>query len=658
MNRMSELIELLNKYAYHYYVLDNPVVSDKEYDALYDELHKLERETGVVLPDSPTLKTGGEPIKEFKQHKHLSRLYSLDKCRTKEELLAWEQRLLKIIKNAPEYTLEYKLDGLTIVLTYDGGKLVTAATRGNGVTGEDVTEQVKTIWSVRQEIPFKGRIEVQGEGVMRISAFNTYNRKAVEILKANPAAKVEILKNPRNGVAGAIRALDPNVTRSRNLDIVFYHVNYIEGGEIKNQAEMMTFLKENGFVTNEYKLISGIENVWGEIERADRRGQDTLIDGMVIKVNGIADREELGFTDKFPRWAIAYKFEAEETSTIINDVVWQVGRTGKLTPLALLEPMELSGVTVKRATLNNIGDIRRKGVKKGARVFVRRSNDVIPEIMGVAEAHETDVDIAAPDKCPACGTETQEIGAHMFCVNASHCPPQITGRIEHYCSKDCMDIEGVSEKTIAQLYGRLGVCTAADLYHLTPMELTVLEGFKDKKIYNFIDAIEKSKNCGLAAFIHALGIENVGKKTAADLAARFKSFEALRNADRDALLSVREIGGVIADSVFEYFAVPQNLEIIDALFKAGVKPHFDGGAEGGALTGLKFVITGTLSKPRGAVEKLITGAGGYVSSAVSKETDCLLAGQDAGSKLDKAQKLGVKIIDEQEFNKMLHSKLL
>jgi DNA ligase (NAD+) len=650
---MMELVELLNKYAYHYYVLDTPVVSDKEYDALYDELQRLEEAAGTFLPDSPIHKVGGEPIKAFKRHKHLARLYSLDKCRTKDELSEWEKRLLKLIKSAPEYTLEYKLDGLSIVLTYDGGRLLTAATRGDGIFGEDVTEQVKQVRSVRREIAFKGKVEIQGEGIMRLSAFNTYNKKAAEVLKANPSAKVEILKNPRNGVAGAIRNLDPIVTRSRNLDIVFYNVNYIEGKTLNTQAEIMAFLEENGFVTNRYKLISGIENVWAEIEKADRRGEDYLIDGMVVKVNGMADREELGFTDKFPRWAIAFKFEAEENSTIVNDVVWQVGRTGKLTPLALLEPMELSGVTVKRATLNNIGDIRRKGVRRGARVFVRRSNDVIPEIMGVAEAHATDAEINAPDVCPACGEGTREIGAHIFCVNAAHCPPQITGRLEHYCAKDCMDIGGVSTSTIAQLYGKLGVCTAADLYKLTPMELTVLEGFKDKKIYNFTDALEKSKHCGLAAFIHALGIENVGKKTASDLAAHFKSFAALQNADKEALLNIREIGGVIAESISDYFAVPQNLEIIEALFKAGVEPHFEGGASDGALSGLKFVITGTLSKPRGVMEKAITGAGGYVASAVSKETDYLLAGQDAGSKLDKAQKLGIKVIGEQEFTDLL-----
>ena len=653
MNRMKELTELLNKYGYHYYTLGDPIVSDKEYDALYDELQALEKETGVILADSPTQRTGGEPIKEFKPHKHISRLYSLDKCKTKDELSAWEQRLLKIIKNAPEYTLEYKMDGLTIVLTYNGGKLLTAATRGNGVTGEDVTEQVKTIWSVKREIPFKGRVEVQGEGIMRLSAFDKYNKKAAETLKANPKAEVEILKNPRNGVAGAIRNLDPKVTKSRNLDIVFYHVNYIEGADIKTQTEMMAFLKRNGFVTNEYKMISGIENVWAEIERTDRTKQDYLIDGMVIKVNGLADREELGFTDKFPRWAIAYKFEAEETSTIIEDVVWQVGRTGKLTPLAILEPTELSGATVKRATLNNIGDIRRKGVLKGARVFVRRSNDVIPEITGVAEVCDNCEEIEPPAVCPACGLETKEIGAHIFCVNASGCPPQITGRIEHYCGKDCMDIEGVSEKTIKQLYERLGVHTAADIYKLTPMDLTVLDGFKDKKIYNLMDALEKSKDCTLAAFIHALGIENVGKKTAADLAAAFGSLEALQNADREALLNIRDIGETVADSILEFFAVPQNLEIIEALKTAGVKPRQEERRGGGVFSGKKFVITGTLSKPRGAIEKLITDNGGYASSSVSKETDYLVAGENAGSKLDKAQKLGVRIITEAELTELL-----
>ncbi len=653
LKRQKELTEILNRYAYHYYVLDDPIVSDKEYDALYDELQALERDSGIILPDSVSLKVGGEPVKEFKRHKHLERLYSLDKCQSKEQLFEWERRVEKVLGYAPEYTLEYKLDGLTVCLTYDGGKLLTAATRGNGTVGEDVTSQALTIRSVRREIPFLGKLEVQGEGIMRISAFNTYNRRAAEALKNDPSAKTEILKNPRNGVAGAIRNLDPKVTQSRNLDIIFYNVNYIEGRALNSQAEIMGFLAENGFITSEYRLIRGMEKVFTEIEKIDRGKLDFLIDGMVIKVNSLKEREELGFTDKFPRWAAAYKFEAEESSTELLDVIWQVGRTGKLTPLAVLEPMELSGATVKRATLNNAGDILRKGVKIGARVFVRRSNDVIPEITGVAQLPDGCRDIEPPAECPACKAATEEIGAHLFCTNPSHCPPQITGRIEHYCGKDCMDIDGVSEKTILQLYRKLNVCTVADLYKLTPSDLTVLEGFKEKKIFNFITAVEKSKQCGLAAFIHSLGIENVGKRTAADLAARFRSFDAFKRAAKEELLTVKEVGEAVAESILEFFAVEENNRIIDELLSAGVLPHYEDGAlASNAFTGKKFVITGTLSRPRGAMEKLISANGGYTVSSVSRETDYLLCGADAGSKLAKAEKLGVKIITEQEFSDM------
>lgn len=641
IERMKELTARLNKYAYQYYVLDEPTVSDKEYDELYNELLLLEKETGTTLPDSPTRKIGGDPIKEFKPHTHLKKLYSLDKCNSFEELREWDAKIKKL---APDviYTLEYKLDGLTLSLTYENGYYKGAATRGNGETGEDVTAQVSTIKSIPLSVPYKGTFEAQGEGIMRLSALKKYNESAVEPLK-----------NARNGVAGAIRNLDPKVTAARNLDIIFYNVNYIEGKDIDSQRDSIAFLKENGFKTEMLFVSGNMEEIIGRINSVDRKALDFLIDGMVIKVDDMRLRERLGYTDKFPRWAMAYKFEAEETTTVLKDVVWNVGRTGKLTPLAVLEPVELCGATVSRATLNNYGDIVRKKVKKGSRVFVRRSNDVIPEILGVAEDNGGS-EIVKPEVCPACGTLLVESGALLYCPNENGCPPQITGRIEHFVSKDCMDIRGISEKSVAQLYEKLGVRSVTDLYYLKAEDVAGLEGYKDKKIENFISSVEKSKSVPLDRFINALGIENVGKKTARDLALRFKSISALMNADRETLLEIEDIGEIVADSIMSYFG--KHGALIEKFREIGIDPKIERQDAAGVFSGKKFVLTGTLpSYTRAEATKLIESAGGEVMSSVSKETDFVLAGDNAGSKLEKARQKGIKIISEKEFISLLNS---
>lgn len=638
--RMTELVSLLNKYGYEYYVLDEPTVSDKEYDALYNELLSLENEIGKVLPDSPTRKVGGDPVKEFTPHKHINRLYSLDKCNSYDELLAWDEKIKKTSPDA-EYTLEYKLDGLTLCLTYENGLFKCAATRGNGEVGEDVTAQVLTIKSIPLSVPYKGVFEAQGEGIMRLSALKKYNEKAAEPLK-----------NARNGVAGAIRNLDPKITAERNLDVIFYNVNYIEGRAMNSQKECIDFLVENGFKTEKLFSSSDMKSIISTIGNVERASLDFLIDGMVVKVNSTKTREELGYTDKFPRWAMAYKFEAEETTTVLNDVVWNVGRTAKLTPLALLEPVELCGVTVKKATLNNYDDILRKKVKIGSRVFVRRSNDVIPEILGVAEDNGG-AEIMPPVVCPACGTPTVRDGAHIFCPNEQGCPPQIIARIEHFVSKDCMDIRGVSEKSIKQLYEKLGVTAVTDLYYLTADDLKMLDGFKDKKIENFIASVEKSKSATLDRFIHALGIENVGKKSARDLAEEFGSIDALAAADAERLTSVDEVGEIVAASITDYFC--KHYDLIARFKEIGIDPKWEKPSAVGALSGKKFVLTGTLpGLTRGEATKIIESNGGVVSSSVTKDTDFVLAGESAGSKLDKAKKLGIKIIDESEFYLLLN----
>jgi DNA ligase (NAD+) len=642
--RMQELVKILNKYSYEYYVLDEPTVSDKEYDKLYDELKILEAESGIILFDSPTKRVGGEPIKGFKKHNHLNRLFSLDKAVTKGELYDFFIKIEKSAKNYDKgYTVEYKFDGLTICLTYDKGKFVRATTRGNGSIGEDVTSQVLTIKSFPMQIEYQGLIEVQGEALMRLSVLNEYNKNANEVLK-----------NARNAVAGAIRNLDPKITALRKLDIMFYNVNYFENDKlnIDSQTECIEFLKNNGFKVFKYlKYCNNFDEVYSAVEEIEleRKSLDILTDGAVIKINDFNLREKLGNTDKFPRWAIAYKFEAEETTTIIKDVIWQVGRTGKLTPLAMLEPVELAGATVKKATLNNYGDVLRKKVKIGSRVLIRRSNEVIPEILGATESPEDAKEILKPIICPDCKNDVKEIGANVFCVNYD-CPPRVIARLTHYASKEAANIEGFSEMTAKQLYEELKITEPYMLYSLKAEDLKKLEGFKDKKTENIINSINNSKNISLDNFIYSLGIDGVGRKTAKDLAAEFKNLDNLINADYERLIQINEIGEIIAKNIIEFFSDEKNKNSIIRLFENGVTPFYKQNKKEGIFSGQKFVLTGTLSEyKRSAAAKIIEEMGGIILSAVTKETTVLLAGESAGSKLDKAKALNIKIMNEEEF---------
>ena len=646
-DRMEQLVKILNKYSYEYYVLDNPTVSDKEYDKLYDELKELEEQSGNILFDSPTKRVGGEVVKGFTKHNHLNRLFSLDKAVTKNELLNFFTRVEKSAKRYDKgYTVEYKFDGLTICLTYNNGKFERAATRGNGITGEDVTSQVLTIRSFPLSIDYKGLLEVQGEAVMRLSVLSEYNKNSADVLK-----------NARNAVAGAIRNLDPKVTASRKLDIMFYNVNYFEKElSIKSQTQCMDFLKNNGFkVLNYLKFCNNFDEVYAAVEEIEleRKKLDILTDGAVIKINDFETRESLGNTDKFPRWAIAYKFEAEETTTVVKDVIWQVGRTGKLTPLALLEPVELAGATVKKATLNNYGDVLRKKVKIGSRVLIRRSNEVIPEILGATESPENATEIKKPINCPDCNSIVIETGANVFCGNYD-CPPRVIARLTHYASKEATNIEGFSEMTAKQLYEQLNITEPYMLYSLTAEQLKTLEGFKDKKTSNITNAIEKSKSVELDKFIYGLGIDGVGKKTAKDLSAVFKNYDNLKNADFEKLTSIDEIGEIIAKNILEYFDNNKNIELIEKLFNAGVKPYYEQVKKEGVFTNEKFVLTGTLeSYKRSEASKIIENLGGEVLSAVTKETTVVLAGESAGSKMDKAKALGIKIMSEEEFKNII-----
>ena len=652
MNRMRELVDRLNETAYQYYTLDAPTISDREWDAMYDELTALEKQTGERLPDSPTRRVGGEVLSGFEPHTHLARLWSMGKAQSIGELEDWAARAEKLMKDAglpkPEYVVEHKFDGLTVNLTYEDGRLVGAATRGNGVTGEEILAQAMTIRSIPLSIPFKGRMEVHGEGFMRISALEEYNKTAKEPLK-----------NPRNAAAGALRNLDPAVTASRRLDACFYDVGYIEGRSFASQREMMDFLRENRFPTSACEIYcDSLEKAIAAVHGIEesRGGLDYMIDGAVIKICDFATREALGYTDKFPRWAVAYKFEAEEATSLLTDVTWQIGRTGKLTPLAHVEPVELAGATVRRATLNNWTDIQRKRVRIGARVWIRRSNEVIPEIMGrVDEFVEGERDVVKPEVCPSCGTALEERGAHLFCPNRDGCKPQIVMRLSHFASRDAMDIDTFSEKTAAQLVDAGLLQEADQLYSLTADRLTGLERFGEKKAENLVRAIGASKTRPLGAFIHAIGIPNVGVKTARDLAERFGSVEALRSAARDELVAMDDVGEIVADSILGFFADPANARLVDALLAAGVRPEAPKArAEGGAFEGMTVVVTGTLEQlSRAQAEEAIRAAGGKAAGSVSKKTSLVVAGEAAGSKLTKAQALGVPVIGEEEFLRRL-----
>ncbi len=643
MDRMRELVDKLNKWAHEYYVLDAPSVPDSEYDRYYDELRRLEEESGRVLPDSPTRRVGGEPLKAFSRHAHIARLYSLDKAVTGDELSAFFTRVGKVVPK-PQFTVEYKFDGLTMCLTYRGGSFVRATTRGNGVEGEDVTAQCLTIKSFPLSISYKGTAEVKGEAVIRLSVLDEYNKSAAEPLK-----------NARNAAAGAIRNLDPSVTAKRRPEIYFYDINYMDGDMPATQEECFGWLEREGFKVFPFRrLCSGEEEVRAAIDEIEvgRRNIDVLTDGAVIKLNDIAARKVLGSTDKFPRWAIAYKFEAEECVTVVRDVRWHVGRTGKLTPLAELEPVELAGVTVRRATLNNFGDIIKKKVKRGSKVLIRRSNEVIPEILGTVEHTEGSSDVVRPTVCPFCGTPLVEVGANIFCPYRL-CRPRIVAKLAHFASKGAMDIEGFSEKTAEQLHDRLGLNNASELYALTAEKLLSLEGFKAKKAENLLGAIQKSRDVALDKFIYALGMEGVGKVAAADLAAAFGGMERLRAASKEELLSLDNIGEVTAEAIVGWFKDGQNAAELDALL-ACVKPRVKVREEGGVLSGQFVVLTGTLpTYKRGEAQELIERNGGVCQSSVTGKTTLVLAGEAAGGKLEKAEKLGIKIIDESEFKAML-----
>lgn len=658
LQRMRGLIDKLNEASRRYYDQNESDISDDEWDAMYAELRKLEEKTGERMADSPTRRVGGAVMEGFEQHRHIARLWSMDKAQSEEEILAWAHRCEKQTTEAGglpknSYCVEYKLDGLTVNLTYDGGRLIQAATRGNGEVGEAILPQAMTIRTIPLTIPFTGRMEVQGEGIMRLSELKKYNETSAEPLK-----------NARNAAAGALRNLDPQVTASRHLDAFFYQIGYIEGRSFETQQDMLDFMKTNGlnispFVRPAQTIEEALEAVH-QIEK-ERETLDFLIDGATIKITDMRTREVLGTTDKFPRWSIAFKFPAQETVTKLLKITWEVGRTGKLTPLAHLSPVDICGVTVKRATLNNYDDICRKRVRIGSEVWVRRSNDVIPEIMGVVwdgEGEAPGTDIQPPTICPACGgplVKLRQDGVHLFCLNRTSCRPQAIARMAHFASRQGMDIETFSTRTAGLFYDELGVRSAADLYSLDREKLVALKGFGEKKADKLFAELEKSKDCELDAFLFAIGIPNIGKKTAYDLMAHFGTLEALMGATEQELVDIEDVGEIVASSITEYFADEENRRFVNRLLEVGVHPQMHMQEDAGTLfEGLTFVLTGTLpTLSRAQAQEMIRKNGGKATGSVSKKTSIVLAGESAGSKLDKARELGVTIIDEAQFLRMI-----
>ena len=655
---LRNLVEELKKLDYHYYTLDEPLVSDGEYDKLYNKLLDLEKELDLVYDDSPSKRVGGQVLDGFERHYHITRLLSQDKAQSYDDLKDWIARCKKIMKAYEdtsgekladlEFIMEYKFDGLTINLTYENGMLKTASTRGNGIYGENVTAQVETIRSVPFVIEEKSLLEIQGEALMPISELKRYN-------KENELQ----LKNARNAAAGAIRNLDTSETAKRRLTAFFYAVP-TNSLDFKDEEETLEFLKNQRFRVDSYhEKVSSIDEIIDQLEKIEieRKKLDILTDGVVIKINDKKTQDVLGYTNKFPRWSIAYKFEAEEFTTKLLEVQWNVGRTGKVTPSAIVDPVDFSGVTVTRATLNNYDDIERKKLRLGSTVFIRRSNDVIPEILGVVDENEEGTQkIEKPSRCPYCHSELIQGNVHIICPNSISCTPQLLARMEHYASRNAMDIEGLSEKTISQLIDEYGIKEIYDIYDLRYDDLIELDRFGPKKTQNLLDAIEASKEADLSHFIYAIGIPNVGERTARDLADKFKTFDRLKNAGTDELIEVEDIGEITAANIVDFFHDEEITRSIDILLDKGIKliSPKDQDENNKNLDGLNIVVTGTIDGyNRNDIKDILEKNGANVRSSVSKNTDLVLAGESPGSKKEKAINLSVKILEDSELYKFL-----
>ncbi|MGH9502066.1 MAG: NAD-dependent DNA ligase LigA [Terriglobales bacterium] len=650
----------IRHHEYRYYVLDDPEISDAEFDRLMIALKKLESEhPELVTPDSPTQRVGGKPREGFIKARHSSAMLSLDNTYSEDELRNWERRVHELTgREEVDYVCELKLDGMSLALHYESGRLVRGITRGDGTIGEDVTLNVRTVRSVPLSIPLEKLkkagvppdFEVRGEMLMPIAAFKRMNDE-------REAKGLSTFANPRNATAGTVRQLEPSITAQRRLDYFTYMLLHGGRTHFNRHWETLNALDAAGFKVNRTrKLARTFDQIWAFIEEEEPKREKLPyeIDGIVVKVDRTALQQELGYTGKAPRWAIAYKYAARSGITLIEDILVQVGRTGKLTPVAALKPVPIGGTTVSRATLHNMDEIERLGVKIGDWVEVERGGDVIPKVTRVVEdkdhprGHKS---FHMPERCPVCGGHVvrTEGEADHRCVNAN-CPAKLRETILHFASRGIMNIDGLGDALVTQLTDRKLVRNVADIYKLTKDDLLSLERMGDKSAQNVLDEITASKKLPLERVIYGLGIRFVGERTAQFLAEHFGSMDALMKASDEELQEVNEVGPRIAQSIVEFFREPKNRDLIEQLRKSGVAFTGKKKERGTALAGKTFVLTGTLAHfTRDEAKKMIEDAGGRVSGSVSKKTDFVVAGEDAGSKLDKAKELGVKVIGEKEM---------
>ncbi len=659
--KIESLREKIRHHEYLYYVLDQPEVSDAEFDKLMRQLKDLEAEhPKLITPDSPTQRVGGKPREGFIKVAHSSPMLSLDNTYSEEELRDWERRVHELSgRSEVDYVCELKLDGMSLALVYEDGKLVRGVTRGDGSVGEDVTLNVRTVRSIPLLIPAEKLkkagiprdFEVRGELLMPTASFKKINEE-------REREGLPTFANPRNFTAGTVRQLDSNITAQRRLDYFPYML--LRNGRTYFDRHWKTLgaLDAAGFKVNQHrKLVSSMDEVWEFIQQWEAK-RDSLpyeIDGIVVKVDRTALQDELGFTGKAPRWAIAYKYAARGGVTKLENVRWQVGRTGKLTPVAELVPVAIGGTTVRNATLHNMDEIERLGVKIGDWVRVERGGDVIPKVVEVYKDHPRGkVHIDVPDKCPVCGTRVVRTEGEVDyrCVNAN-CPAKLLGTVLHFASRGVMNIDGMGEALVAQLTERGLVKNVADIYKLTKADLLSLERMGDKSAQNILDEIEGSKKLSLDRVIYGLGIRFVGERTAQFLAEHFGSMEALEQASAGELQNVEEVGPRIAESIAEFFSIPANRKLVERLREAKLTLTGEKKQRGTKLAGKTFVLTGTLPRfTRDEAKKMIEDAGGKVAGSVSKKTDYVVAGSDAGSKLDKARELGVAVIDEKQMEEL------
>jgi DNA ligase (NAD+) len=662
--KIAALREKIRHHEYLYYVVDNPEISDGEFDKLMQQLKGLEAEhPGLIRPDSPTQRVGGKPREGFVKVPHSSPMLSLDNTYSEEELRDWERRVHELSgRSEVDYVCELKLDGMSLALIYEDGKLVRGITRGDGSVGEDVTLNVRTVRSVPLSIPkeklkkagIPADFEVRGELLMPTASFKKINAE-------RERNGLPTFANPRNFTAGTVRQLDSNITAERRLDYFPYILLQNGRTYFDHHSKTLAALEAAGFKVNpNHKVVRSMDEVWAFIQRWEEK-RDSLpyeIDGIVIKVDRTSLQDELGFTGKAPRWAIAYKYAARAGITKLENVRWQVGRTGKLTPVAELAPVLIGGTTVRNATLHNMDEIQRLGVKIGDWVQVERGGDVIPKVAKVIDDKDHPrgkEDIEVPEKCPVCGTKVVRTEGEVDyrCVNAN-CPAKLRETILHFASRGVMNIDGMGDALVTQLTERGLVKNVADIYKLTKDDLLSLERMGDKSAQNILNEIEASKKLPLERVIYGLGIRMVGERTAQFLAEHFGSMEALESAGVEELQDVNEVGPRIAESIVEFFSSAANRKLVERLREADLTLTGEKKQRGTKLAGKTFVLTGTLAHfTRDEAKKMIEDAGGKVTGSVSKKTDYVVAGADAGSKLDKAKELAVAVIDEKEMEKII-----